>query len=122
MGIRGGWKGWEAPKVSMDAVKFCAEELEPTLKAKVSKKSRYLASNKSLFEACIIEGKRMGLEEKGEGADITRYMGVDHPVVTSTFGMKPTRKKRRMGVALRHGGVDRAGRGCQIGGRMSASG
>ena len=78
----------------MEAVKFCIEELEFTLKAKVSKKSRYLASNKSLLEACIKEGKRMGLGEKGEGADITRDMGVDSSAVTSVYGMKPTREKR----------------------------
>ena len=94
VGARGGGKGWEAPKVFMEAVKFCAEGLESTLKAKVSKKSRYLASSKSLLEACINEGKRMGLGEKGEGADITRYMGVDYSAVTSVSGMKPTRKKR----------------------------
>ena len=64
---RGPKQGVEAPRVFIDAVKYCVAELTDTLKAKVSGKSRFLANNKPLLEACMKECKKWVWRTKGKG-------------------------------------------------------
>ena len=90
----GGGRVVVAPKKFVEAVKYCVKELAEVIGAKISGKSRFLASNKDLLRATVRECEKEGLLGKGEGASVSKYMGVDYAAAVQVTGFRPARKKR----------------------------
>ena len=114
---RGGGRQAVAPKVFVEAVKYCIEELSLVIGARISGKSRFLASNKELLKETVAECGKEGLLGKGEGAEVSKYMGVDYSAAVQVSGFRPARGKRWKAVKgkvkrarqLRRAGVDVGG-------------
>ena len=110
-----------APRVFVEAVKYCAEELAAVIGARISGKSRFLANSKTLLQATVDECGKEGLIGKGEGAKISKYMGVDYSAAAQVTGFRPARKKRWRVAKAKVGRASRLRRaGADVGGVWAA--
>ena len=82
------------PQEFIDAVVYCIKMLGDALGARVSAKSRFLANSRGLLHSCLEAFKKLGLEDKGSGAAVTRYLGIDYSAITQVSRNRPTRKAR----------------------------
>ena len=118
---RGGKKQVQVPKEFVEAVKFCVDGLSRVIGARISGKSRFLANSNDLLQATVAECGKAGLLGKGEGAKVSKYMGVDYSAAVQVTGFRPARKKRwnaARGKAKRARRLRRAG--ADVGGVWAA--
>ena len=93
--VRSSSKG-RPPKEFIEAVKYCIELLRDKIGGRVSAKSKFLANSKALLQSCLASFRQLGLEDKGSGADVARYLGVDYSAIKLVSGSQETRRGRQV--------------------------
>ena len=84
------------PKEFIKAVVYCIQLLAERIGARVSAKSKFLASSKGLLKGCLDAFRQLGMQDKGSGAAVARYLGVDYSAMRAVSGSQPTRRARQV--------------------------